>query len=100
MIADLFQNIRCRLTTGLQSYRHERDFSIYLSGVGKTHLAIGSDIEEIHESKRFSLITMRELVSLLKTEKYVRWSQLQLKRLRAAELLIIDDLMFIAMPPF
>lgn len=38
-------------------------------------------------------------MSLLKTEEYVRRSQLQLKCIRAAELLIIDDLMFIAMAP-
>lgn len=69
-------------------------------GVGKTHLAIGLGIEAIHKGKRVSFITMGELVSLLKTEEYVRRSQLQLKRIRAAELLIIDDLMFMAMAPF
>lgn len=39
-------------------------------------------------------------MSLLKTEEYVRRSQLLLKSIRAAELLIINDLLFMAMAPF
>src|SRR5699024_11668016 len=40
---------------------------------------------------------MGELVPLLKTEEYLRKSQIQLNRLRKADLVIIDDLMYMAM---
>ncbi|WP_026700754.1 ATP-binding protein, partial [Salibacterium aidingense] len=41
--------------------------------------------------------SMGELVTLLKTETYVRKSQLRLKRIREADLVIMDDLMYMAM---
>lgn len=40
--------------------------------------------------------TTGELVQLLKTEEYARKSQVQLKQLRESELVIIDDLMYMA----
>ncbi|MDQ0342536.1 DNA replication protein DnaC [Lederbergia wuyishanensis] len=40
---------------------------------------------------------MGELVPLLKSEEYLRKSQLQLRRIRGADLVIIDDLMYMAM---
>ena len=40
---------------------------------------------------------MAELVSLLRTESYVRKSELRLMRIRKSELVIIDDMMFMAM---
>jgi DNA replication protein DnaC len=40
---------------------------------------------------------MGELVQLLKTEEFIRKSQTELKRLREADLVIIDDLMYMAM---
>ena len=40
---------------------------------------------------------MAELVSLLKTESYVRKPELRLMRIRKSELVIIDDMMFMAM---
>jgi len=40
---------------------------------------------------------MGELVQQLKTEEYTRKSQVQLKRLRESDLVIIDDLMYMAM---
>jgi DNA replication protein DnaC len=39
---------------------------------------------------------MGELVSFLKSEEYLRKSQLKMKRIREADLIIIDDLMYIA----
>lgn len=39
---------------------------------------------------------MAELVSLLKTESYVRKSELRLIRIEKAELVIIDDMLFMA----
>ncbi|WP_054637874.1 ATP-binding protein, partial [Thalassobacillus sp. C254] len=66
-------------------------------GIGKTHLAIGLGLEAIHKGFRVSFISMGELVPLLKTEEYVRKSQLSMKRIRQADLVIIDDLMYMAM---
>ncbi|WP_051669225.1 ATP-binding protein [Carnobacterium jeotgali] len=40
---------------------------------------------------------MAELVSLLKTESYVRKSELRLMRIRFSEVVIIDDMVFMAM---
>ena len=66
-------------------------------GVGKTHIAIGLGLEAIRRGHRVSFISMGELVPLLKSEEYLRKSQLLLKRLRGADLVIIDDLMYMAM---
>ncbi|MFD1708418.1 IS21-like element helper ATPase IstB [Siminovitchia sediminis] len=66
-------------------------------GVGKTHIAIGLGLEAINRGYRVSFISMGELVPLLKSEEYLRKSQLQLKRIRGADLVIIDDLMYMAM---
>ncbi|MFC2949115.1 IS21-like element helper ATPase IstB, partial [Virgibacillus sediminis] len=66
-------------------------------GVGKTHLAIGLGLEAIQQGQRVSFISMGELVPLLKTEEYIRKAQLRLKRIRDADLVIIDDLMYMAM---
>ncbi|WP_018925014.1 IS21-like element helper ATPase IstB [Salsuginibacillus kocurii] len=78
----------------------EQTFNLIFSGppgVGKTHLAIGLGIEAISQGQRVSFVSMGELISLLKTEEYVRKSQLQLKRTRETDLVIIDDLMYMAM---
>ena len=40
---------------------------------------------------------MGELIHVLKTEEITRKSQIRLKRLRDSNLIIIDDLMFMAM---
>lgn len=40
---------------------------------------------------------MGELVPLLKTEEYLKKSQNRLKRIRSSDLVIIDDLMYMAM---
>ena len=40
---------------------------------------------------------MGDLTSILKSEDYLRKSQLKLKRIREADLIIIDDLMYMAM---
>lgn len=66
-------------------------------GVGKTHLAIGLGLEAIQQGHRVSFVTMGELVPMLKTEDYVKKAQMQMKRIRQADLVIIDDLMYMAM---
>lgn len=67
------------------------------SGVGKTHIAIGLGIKAVQEGYRVTFVTMAEVIQLLKTEEISRKSQIRLKRLRESNLVIIDDLMFIAM---
>lgn len=66
-------------------------------GVGKTHLSIGLGLAAIQNGYRASFVSMGELVPLLKTEEYLRKSQIQLNRIRKADLVIIDDLMYMAM---
>ena len=66
-------------------------------GVGKTHLAIGLGLEAVYKGYKVMFLTMGELIHTLKTEEISRKSQSRLKRIRDANLLIIDDLMFMAM---
>lgn len=66
-------------------------------GVGKTHIAIGLGVKAIEGGKQVSFVPMGELLSLLKTEGYVRKSAIRLKRMRQSDLIIIDDMMFMAM---
>ncbi len=68
-----------------------------LPGVGKTHLAIGLGLEAIHQGYKVMFISMGDLVHTLKTEEISRKSKTRIKRIRDANLLIIDDLMFMAM---
>lgn len=67
------------------------------SGVGKTHIAIGLGSKAVQEGYRVTFVTMAEVIQLLKTEEISRKSQIRLKRLRESNLVIIDDLMFMAM---
>ena len=66
-------------------------------GAGKTLLAVGLGIEAIQKGYQVYFVTMGELIQLLKTEEYVNKSKTQLKRLRASDLVIIDDVMYMAM---
>jgi DNA replication protein DnaC len=78
----------------------EQQYNIILlgpPGAGKTFLAIGLGIDAIQKGYKVVFSTMGELVQLLKTEEYIQKSKVQLKRLREADLVIIDDLMYMAM---
>ncbi|CAM3949691.1 IS21-like element helper ATPase IstB [Alkalicoccus chagannorensis] len=66
-------------------------------GTGKTLLATGLGVEAIHQGYKVAFISMGELVHVMKTEEITRKSQLRMKRIREANLVIIDDLMFMAM---
>lgn len=66
-------------------------------GVGKTLLATGLGIEAINHGYKVSFISMGELIHTLKTEEFTRKSQTRMKRIRDSNLVIIDDLMFMAM---
>jgi DNA replication protein DnaC len=78
----------------------EQCFNIILlgpPGVGKTHLATGLGIEEINQGYQVSFIPMGELVHILKTQEISRKSQIKLKRMIDSDLVIIDDLIYMAM---
>ncbi|WP_256847017.1 ATP-binding protein, partial [Paenibacillus sp. Pae108] len=64
---------------------------------GKTHLAIGLGIEALKNGRKVSFVTMDTLIHLLKTQLISRSSQYKVKRLLHSDLVILDDLMFMAM---
>ena len=66
-------------------------------GVGKTHLAIGLGIVAVESGYKVIFTSMGDLVHVLKTEEITRKSKARLKRIREADVVIIDDLMFMAM---
>ncbi|NLB34502.1 MAG: ATP-binding protein [Elusimicrobia bacterium] len=66
-------------------------------GVGKTHLAIGLGIDAIDRGYKVSFIQMDTLINLFKTQEISRNSRTRLKRIISSDLVIIDDLMFMAM---
>nr|WP_249365453.1 IS21-like element helper ATPase IstB [Cytobacillus citreus] len=78
----------------------EQLFNIILlgpPGAGKTHLAIGLGIEAIKQGFKVVFTSMGELIHTLKTEEITRKSQTRMKRIRSSDLVVIDDLMFMAM---
>jgi DNA replication protein DnaC len=66
-------------------------------GVGKTFLAIGLGIEAIDRGYKVSFIQMDILLHLFKTQEISRSSRAKMKRIISSDLVIIDDLMFMAM---
>lgn len=66
-------------------------------GVGKTHIAVGLAIEAIYKGYKAIFIQMDNLVQILKTQEITRSSKAKMKRILSSDLVIIDDLMFIAM---
>lgn len=66
-------------------------------GVGKTHIAIGMGLEAIEQGYQVMFLPMGELMTILKTSEYTRKSQITLNRIKQSDLVIIDDLMYIAM---
>jgi DNA replication protein DnaC len=66
-------------------------------GVGKTHIAIGLGLEAIQKGYKAIFSTMGELIHVLKTQEYLSKSKTQFKRIMESDLVIIDDLMYMAM---
>lgn len=66
-------------------------------GVGKTHLSVGLGLEALERGYRVSFVSMDNLVHLMKTQEIARTSQTRMKRILQSDLVIIDDLMFMAM---
>ncbi len=67
-----------------------------LSNVAAMSKLIGLGLEAIQKGFKVYFYTMGELINLLKTQEYLRKSQLQLKAIMQADLVIIDDLMYMA----
>lgn len=65
-------------------------------GVGKTLLSIGLGIEAIRQGYRVQFTSMDDVIHLLKTQEITRVSRSKLKRITSADLVILDDLMFMA----
>lgn len=66
-------------------------------GTGKTCLSVGLGLEALERGHRVSFIAMDALLHLLKTQEIARTSQMRLRRILDSDLVIIDDLMFMAM---
>jgi len=66
-------------------------------GVGKTFLGVALGIEAIYRGYQVSFLPMGELVHILKTADVIRKSQTRKKRILKSDLVIIDDLMYMAM---
>lgn len=65
-------------------------------GVGKTHLAVGLGVEAIRQGYKVCFTQMDELIHVLKTQEITRSARIRLNRLTSSNLVIIDDLMFMA----
>jgi DNA replication protein DnaC len=66
-------------------------------GVGKTHLSVGLGIHAVKSGYKVYFTSMNDLIQLLKTQEILSTSRNKVKRISEADLLIIDDLMFMAM---
>jgi DNA replication protein DnaC len=67
------------------------------TGVGKTMISIGLGIHAINSGYKVHFVTMNDLVYILKTQEVLRTSRARYKRIVESDLVIIDDLMFMAM---
>ncbi len=78
----------------------EQGFNLILlgpPGVGKTMLSIGLGIHAIQNGYKAVFTTMHDLLYHLKTQEIVNSAKTRIKRMIKADLVIIDDLMFMAM---
>lgn len=66
-------------------------------GVGKTHLSVGLGLEAVTKGHQVSFIPMGELVHILKTKEFSRKAQTLYNRITESDLVIIDDMMYMAM---
>lgn len=67
------------------------------TGAGKTLLSIGIGVEAINCGYNVIFTTMADLVHMLKTQEISSVTRNRVKRIINSDLLIIDDLMFMAM---
>lgn len=64
-------------------------------GIGKTHLAVSLGREAVRQGYRVYFTTLQELIKLLATEVITARSKCKLKKLRNADLVIIDEVGFL-----
>lgn len=67
------------------------------TGTGKTSLSVGLGIKAVLEGYRVTFVTMGEMVHLLKTMEFTTRSLNRIKRIKQSDVVILDDLMFMAM---
>src|SRR5699024_1627283 len=68
-------------------------------GVGKTLLSTGLGIHAVNQGYQVSFVPMDHLVYILKTREYISKSRTRDKRMAASDLIIIDDIMYMAYEP-
>lgn len=66
-------------------------------GVGKSHISVGIGVEAINNGYKVRFTSMADLIHILKTQEISSTSRNNIKRIFESDLLIIDDLMFMAM---
>lgn len=69
------------------------------TGVGKTHLSTALGIHAIENEHQVSFISMDRLIYVLKTKEYTAKSKTHYKRIVKSDLIIIDDVMYMAYEP-
>jgi DNA replication protein DnaC len=77
----------------------EQGYNLILLGptwVGKTMLSVGLGIHAVNNGYKVHFATMNDLVYILKTQEVFRTSKARYKRIVESDLVIIDDLMFMA----
>lgn len=67
------------------------------TGTGKTSLSIGLGIRAIQQGYKVGFVTMGELIRLLKTQDIFKKAAFRIEFLKKTQLLILDDLMFLAL---
>ena len=68
-------------------------------GVGKTHLALGLGLAAMQKGLKVYYCTMNSLLEALKTEDFMRKSQIRVNRVKKSDLVVIDDLMYFGSNP-
>lgn len=66
------------------------------TGAGKTHLSIALGIHAVEKGYQVSFISMSQLMYILKTKEYISKSRTRYKRIATSDLIIIDDVMYMA----
>lgn len=69
------------------------------TGAGKTHLSTALGIHAIERGYLVSFISMERLIYVLKSKDYTSKSKTRYKRIAASDLIIIDDVMYMAYEP-
>lgn len=69
------------------------------TGVGKTHLSTALGIHAIERGYQVSFISMERLIYVLKSREYINKSMTRYKRIMKSDLIIIDDVMYMAYEP-